>query len=422
MKAFALIDCNNFYVSCERVFNPRLHRKPVIVLSNNDGNVISRSQEAKDIGVEMGAPFYQIKKLIEEKGIFVFSSNYELYADMSDRVRGVLKGFVPEIEYYSIDECFFSLSGFESKNLDTYCREIKARVEQWTGIPVSIGVGETKSLAKCANKISKKSSKTLGVLNLVGSPFVDKALEQVKIGDVWGVGRAYEIFFKENGITTALGFKKAPEPFVKEKMGIVGVRILKELNGISCLPLEMVPPAKKQIGSNKGFGLLTESLIDLKEAITAYVTRCAEKTRQEKQAVKTMSVWVSTDPFRNDPQYSESITIEFPVATNYTPVLVKLACKGIDRLFKKGYRYKRVGVNFQELVSADQIQQNLFWSSNTVEEKALMTVVDQINGQCGAGTVRLAGEGFKHSWGTRFQYKSACYTTRWNELPIVRAC
>jgi DNA polymerase V len=422
MGAVALVDCNSFYASCEQLFNPRAWGRPVVVLSNNDGNIVARSKEAKELGIEMGIPVYQIRKQLEKMGVFVFSSNYTLYADMSDRVKSVLKEFSPEVEAYSIDECFLNLSGFQSKDLDTYCREIKTTVEQWTGIPVSIGAGETKSLAKIANKIAKKSPKAGGVLNLVGSPYIDQALDRVPIGDVWGVGGAYEAFFRENGITTALGYKKAPQAFIRQRMGVIGVRILKELNGTSCLPLELVPPKKKMIGSNKGFGILTESKEDLKEAITAYVTRTAEKARQENQAVKIMSVWVSTDPFRNDPQYSESIIVELPVATNYTPTLVMLASKAIERLYKKGYRYKRVGVLFQELVPADQVQQNLFWSNDAIGEKALMTVVDQINGQWGAGTIRLAQEGFSHHWGTKFQFKSPCYTTRWNELPIARAC
>lgn len=306
MGAIALVDCNSFYASCEQLFNPRAWGKPTVVLSNNDGNIVARSREAKALGIEMGVPVFQVRKQLEEMGVFVFSSNYALYADMSDRVKGVLGEFSPEVESYSIDECFLSLSGLQAKGLDTYCREIKATVEQWTGIPVSVGVGETKSLAKIANKIAKKSPKAGGVLNLAGSPYIDQALDRVPIGDVWGVGGAYESFFRENGITTALGFKKAPRPFIRQRMGVVGVRILKELNGISCLPLELVPPPKKMIGSSKGFGILTESKEDLKEAVTAYITRTAEKARQENQAVRVMSVWVSTDPFRNDPQYSDA--------------------------------------------------------------------------------------------------------------------
>ena len=233
LVAVALVDCNSFYASCEQLFNPRAFGRPVVVLSNNDGNVVARSKEAKALGIEMGVPVFQIRQALDEKGVFVFSSNYALYADMSDRVKGVLREFTPELEAYSIDECFLNLSGFGPKDLDAYCREIKETVEQWTGIPVSIGVGETKSLAKIANKIAKKSLKAGGVLNLVGSPYIDQALDRVPIGDVWGVGWAYEAFFKANGITTALGFKKAPQPFIRQKMGVVGVRILKELNGLS---------------------------------------------------------------------------------------------------------------------------------------------------------------------------------------------
>jgi len=414
----ALVDCNNFYVSCERVFNPRLDGRPVVVLSNNDGNIVARSNEAKALGIEMGAPAFELRQLIEREQVFVFSSNYTLYGDMAARVRDVLSRFTPELEIYSIDECFLNLAGIEE--LEAYGREIKETVERWTGIPVSVGIAETKSLAKIAQKVAKKSTKAAGVLNLVGSPHVDQALARVDVGDVWGVGPAYEKLLKENGIQTALDLKHAPETWIRAHMTVTGHRIVRELNGQPCIPLELAPPPKKMIGTSRGFGILIEDLQGLQEAITSYTTRSAEKARAQGQAVKTMLVWVATDRFRNDPQYSNAATVEIPVATDHTPTLVALARKAVEKLYRKGYRFKRVGVLFQELVPLDQVQTNLFWKAPAAASKALMRVVDQVNGAMGAGTLRLAAEGFTHRWATRFERKSPCYTTRWVELPHAR--
>ncbi len=422
MTLFALVDCNSFYASCEQAFNPKAWGKPVVVLSNNDGNIVARSREAKALGIGMGAPFFQERRRIEENGAFVYSSNYALYGDMSNRVRKVLSRFTPRIEVYSIDECFLDLSGFAPPGLTAYCRGIKETVENLTGIPVSIGVGETKSLAKIANKVAKKSAEADGVVNLVGSSDVDRALESVPIGDVWGVGWAYEEFLIGLGIENALGFKKAPSRLIRKKMGVVGVRILMELNGVSCLPLEQAPPPKKMIGSSKGFSFLVESKDLLKEAMTAYVTRTAEKARQQKQAVASMLVWISTDPFRErDPQYESSTICNLPEPTNYTPRLVMMANHAIDQLYQPGFKYKRIGLLYTELVPEDEIQQNLFWRADASRQNALMRVVDLINGKMGWGTVRISTEGFKRSWTTRFEYKSPRYTTRWDELPVARA-
>jgi DNA polymerase V len=419
LKAIALVDCNNFYVSCQRVFEPKLSGRPVVVLSNNDGNVIARSNEAKAF-VEMGSPLFKIKDLIKEHGIHVFSSNYALYGDMSARVKEVLARFSPKAENYSIDESFLDLSGFEHKDLDSYGREIKETVEQWTGIPVSVGIGETKSLAKISNKIAKRSAKASGVLNLVGSPYLDKALSQVDVGDVWGIGEAYETLLKQSGMPTALDLKHAPEHWVKTKLTVVGQRIVRELNGEQCIPLELIPPDKKMIGSAKGFGVLIEDMETMQEAIANFTTRSAEKVRAQKMAVKTMTVWVSTDTFRNEPQYQNAVDIELPVATDHTPTLVRFARAAISKIYKKSYRYKRVGILFNELIPADQVQGNLFWETPRNDDKVLMRVVDQLNGQFGRGTIRFLAQGVSDHWKTKFQFKSPSYTTRWSDIPIAR--
>ena len=422
MPVFALVDCNSFYASCEQVFNPKVWGKPVVVLSNNDGNIIARSKEAKAVGIGMAKPFFEIRDELEQNGVFVFSSNYALYGDMSNRVRKVLFRFSPHVELYSIDECFLDLSGFDQAKLTANGQTIKQTIETCTHIPVSVGIGATKSLAKIANKVAKKSAKANGVVNLYGSPHIDQALQSVPVGDIWGVGQAYEEFFRNMGAATAYAFKKMPDYQVRKRMGVVGARILMELNGVSCLPLEEVPQPKKMIGSQKGFGILVEDKEQLQEAMTAYVTRTAEKAREQKLAVVSMLMWVSTDPFRKqDPQYAESILYTLPEPTNYTPTLVRFGNKGIDLLYKPGYKYKRVGVQYTELVPAGETQQNLFWRPNTVRQNTLMAAVDQINGKLGRGTLRMAAEGFDHPWSTRFQYKSPRYTTCWEELPVAFA-
>ena len=382
---------------------------------------MARSNEAKALGIEMGAPVHLMKDLIKDKSVYVLSSNYTLYGDMSSRVKEVLRNFTPELEDYSIDECFLNLSAIQTNELTSYGREIKETVERWTGIPVTVGIAPTKSLAKIANKIAKKSSKAAGVLNLVASPFIDQALARIDVGDVWGVGPAYETLLKESGIHTALDLKHAPEHWIRSHMTVVGHRIVKELNGEPCIPLELIPPPKKMIGTSRGFGILIEDLQSLQEAVSTYTARAAAKARAQGQAVQSMTIWVATNSFNHDPQYSNAITVDLPVATDHSPTLVNLASRAIEKLYRKGYRYKRVGVLFPKLVPVDQVQQNLFWSEPAAENKALMRVVDQINGDMGAGTLRLAAEGMGQRWQTRFERKSPCYTTRWSDMPIARA-
>jgi DNA polymerase V len=278
----ALVDCNNFYVSCERVFDPALECRPVVVLSNNDGNVVARSNEAKALGIDMGAPVFQVKDLMDRHGVRVFSSNYTLYADMSKRVRETMRPFARRLEAYSIDECFLEVDGLTPAELEDWGRRLKEEVERCTGIPVTVGIAETKCLAKIANKVAKKSPKTRGVLDLFGSPHVDRALERLGVGDVWGVGPAYERMLEESGVKTALDLKHAPESWVRSKMTVVGHRIVKELNGIPCIPFEASAVPKQRIGTQRGFGVLVESLHDLQEAAASYVARIAEKARNAK--------------------------------------------------------------------------------------------------------------------------------------------
>jgi DNA polymerase V len=417
----ALVDCNNFYVSCERVFNPRLLRRPVVVLSNNDGIVVARSNEAKALGIQMGTPIHTIRDLVEEHGVVAFSSNYALYYDMSDRVREVLAQFSPQLEKYSIDECFLNLSGVSTEELPEYGRRIKTQVERWTGIPVSVGIASTKCLAKVANKIAKKSEKARGVLSLYQSTYLDRALETFDVGDLWYVGEAYERMLKENGISTALQLRDAPEQWVRSRMTVVGARIQSELRGISCIPLELIPPAKKMIGTAQGFGILLETLEELKEAAATRASEEALKLRNQKQAVAELTVWVQTNPFGRDPQYGDAITVELPVATNDTSRLIKYVVSAVEKLYKKGYRYKRIGINATRLVPEDSVQGNLFFKPEDPRRPVLMRVVDQLNALKGDGTIRMATVGLNQRWLTRFEKRSPHYTTNLKDVPIARA-
>ncbi len=419
-SVIALVDCNNFYVSCERLFNPRLARRPVVVLSNNDGCVVARSNEAKALGIQMGTPAHTIRNILNENTVSVFSSNYALYLDMSARVREVLAQFTPQIEKYSIDECFLSLSSVPVSELGDYGHRIKETVERWTGIPVSVGIASTKCLSKIANKLAKKSDKACGVLNLFQSPFLDEALSRTDVGDIWYVGEAYERMLKENGISTALEFRDAPEHWVRSRMTVVGARIQSELKGTSCITLELQPPPKKMVGTAQGFGVLIESLEELLEAAATRASEEALKLRQEKQAVKELTVWVQTNPFNHDPQYGDAVEVELPVATNNTSVLIGYVRAAVEKLYRKGYRYKRIGLLATRLEPANAVQGNLFMKPEDSHKPVLMRVIDQLNEVKGAGTIRMASVGMNQRWLTRFERKSPAYTTRFSDLPIAR--
>ena len=415
----ALVDCNNFFVSCERAFSPRLHKRPVVVLSNNDGLVIARSNEAKALGFQMGDAPFLMRDLIKDNNVVVMSSNYPLYFDMCDRVREVLSLFTPRLEKYSIDECFLDLSSIPNEELDGYGRRIKEMVERCTEIPVSVGIAATKCLGKVGNKIAKKSVKAKGVLNLFKSPYLEKALAQTDVGDLWFVGPSYERMLKENGINNALEFRDAPEHWVRSKMTVVGARIQSELKGVSCLPLELVPPAKKMVGTAQGFGVLIESLEELREAAATRASEEALKLRKEKQCVKELTIWIQTNPFGHDPQFGDAHTVVFPVATNDTSTLIRYVVAVVEGLYKPGYRYKRIGLNAGKLEPEDSVQGHLFVAQDD-RRPVLMKVIDQLNEVKGAGTIRMAAVGINQRWLTKFEKQSPHYTTRLRDLPIAR--
>lgn len=414
---FALVDCNNFYVSCERVFNPELIGKPVIILSNNDGCAVARSNEAKALGIKMAVPVFQIKDIIRDNGVQVYSSNYALYGDMSQRVMQTLTRFSPNLEVYSIDEAFLDLNGRQRTNLSDYGREIKETVEKWTGIPVSVGIAKTKTLAKLANQLAKKSKKANGVLDLSNSKYIDQALAAVTVGDVWGVGRKYAAFLKGKGIENALHLRDADDDFIKKRMGVVGLRLLNELRGVSCYPLEQSPSRRKSVTVSRTFREAITTIDELLEAVAAYVSRGAEKLRQEHSVAGVLIVYVMTNRFKDD-YYYRSVTLKLPVQTNGTLELIGYVHKGLREIYKKGGRYKKAGILLNDLSSETLIQANFFDTVNRPRAKKLMQAVDVINCEMGSGTIESGALGLSHNqgWKTSFKRRSQSYTTHWDHL------
>ncbi len=419
-EIYALVDCNNFFVSCERVFDPKLKNKPVVVLSNNDGCAISRSNEAKDLGIPMGAPMFKYQKLIKKYNIRLFSTNFVLYGDMSSRIMKTLSQFTPDIEIYSIDEAFLSLRGIKG-DLVNYCRHIKETVRKCTGIPISIGIGPTKTLAKAANKLAKKHSKFNGVLNLTDNLYSDELLNQLDVGDVWGVGRKYAKILRDNGIYTALGLKKARQKWIREKMTIMGERTVKELKGQSCLRLERVEQPKKSILFSRSFGKPMKNLQDLSEAVSYFTSSAAEQLRKHKLAANLAMVFVATNRFKkNEPQYFNGINFRLPVATSYTPELINYSLQSLKKIYRSGYQYKKAGVMMLDLIPEDKVQLNMFYENPNPQKDRLMQIYDEINKIWGGGAIKYAAEGIKRPWRMRQLSKSMCFTTHWEELLKIK--
>lgn len=417
----SLVDCNNFYVSCERVFDPKLEGRSVVVLSNNDGVIISRSNEAKALGIGMAVPFFKIRRLIEANDVQVFSANFPLYGDMSQRVMNTLSQFTPDMEIYSIDEAFLDFSGFKGVDLTAYGRKIRGTVKQWTGIPVSIGIAGTKTLAKIGNEIAKRSPKAEGVVNLVKSEHLDQALARVEVEEVWGIGRRSAPRLRDKGIETALDLREAEEAWIKNKFGLPGLRTVLELRGTPCLTLESSPPPKQGITTSRSFGAPVESLDDLKEAVADYVSHAAEKLRGQESLARILTVFLMTNPFGKDSQYHNAIPIELPIPTDSTPELLHQALAGTERIFRKGYRYHKAGVMLSGLLPRGQVQADLWEKEGPDPERRrkLMQALDRVNARMGAGTVAFAAEGIHKVWRMKSERRSKRYTTRWDELVEV---
>lgn len=423
--ALALVDCNSFYASCERVFDPRLEGKPVVVLTNNDGCVIARTAEAKALGITMGQPYFQVKPLCERHGVVVKSSNYTLYGDMSRRVMEVLAQATPDLEVYSIDEAFLDLTHWPAAEREARARALQQQVLRWTGIPVGIGLGTTKTLAKLANRLAKSSAKTRGVLDLVGSPHLETALTRTAIGDVWGIGRRWSAKLSAQGITTARHLRDADEVWIKKHLGIVGLRTVRELRGISCLALEDAPPPRQSVCVSRSLPSAVTTLAALSEAAATFTARAAEKIRAAGLVATHVTVSAETDRFRTEaPQYGMAVTCAFAAPTNEALSLVPAALRATERIYQPGYGFRRVAVVLTGLQAAGAVQPDLFATPDP-KQAAVTEAVDAIARKFGPQAVRLAAEGTPDLGSiarfTHREHLSPAFTTRLADIPIVRA-
>jgi len=422
---FALVDCNNFYASCERLFNPALRSSPVVVLSNNDGCIIARSEEAKALGIQMGTPVFKCRELLRRHKVAVFSSNYPLYGDMSSRVMMTLAGLAPDIELYSIDEAFLAMSSFGRYDLTEYARLIRRRVRQHTGIPVCVGMAPTKTLAKVANRLAKKNPHYQGVCLLDRSELIASALAMTKAEDVWGIGRQSTKLLSLRNITTAADLAAAPAPWVRKHLHITGAKVQAELNGISCLPMELVRVAKQSICTSRSFGKSVSTWEELHQAVATFAGKCAVKLRKEGAAASLLTLFIGTSPF-DDQQArywgTKTVSLQYPTQDSMT--LIRAAQSVLDLLFRGGYAYKKAGVIVSELSPLALAGRTLSLfadeaAADSEQSKKLMLLMDGINQRYGRGAVRLASEN-AGNWKPNQDCLSPCYTTRWGDILEVK--
>ena len=415
---FALVDCNNFYASCEKLFRPDLADTPVVVLSNNDGCVVARSKEAKALGIKMGIPIFKIQAQIRQHGIQVFSSNYSLYADMSDRVMRTLEDMAPKVEIYSIDEAFLDLTGIQSAiSLVDFGQQVKHTIDRWIGIAVCVGIAPTKTLAKLANHAAKKYPATQGVVDLTDRNRQRKLLALTPVEDIWGVGRRLSVRLQAMGIDTALDLANTSAKLIRQQFSVVLERTVRELNGESCIALEQIPATKKQIICSRSFGARVTSLVQMRQAVCQHATRAAEKLRKERQQAKLLSVFIRTSPYQNNtPQYSNALTAELPRPSDDTRDLIQLSIRLLDQLWRDGYDYAKAGVVLSDFYDIGTYQAGLFdQPSAHTNSRQLMHVVDEIN-HSGLGKVFFARQGIKKDWAMKREHLSPAYTSRWNGL------
>ncbi len=417
---FALVDCNNFYASCERVFRPDLNGKPIVVLSNNDGCVIARSNEAKALGIPMGAPAFEYENTFKQHNVHVFSSNFALYGDMSFRVMDILSNYSPDIEIYSIDEAFLKLKGFEHINLQQYGEKMHHQVSKWTGIPISIGIAPTKALAKLANRIAKKfPQKTNHVYIIDNEEKRIKALKWLKIDDVWGIGRQHAKRLKAFNVYSAYDFAQLPNEWVRKHLTVVGLRLKQDLQGIPTLDLETLQP-KKNIATTRSFESNYTQLEQLQERIATFATSCAEKLRQQKSCCNSLMVFIHTNGHRTDlPQYSRNIVVKLPFPTNSSIDLAKFAIQALQLIFQPGYQYKKAGVIVQDFTPDNIVQTTLFDVRNT-RHIPLMKAVDKINQCYGQQKIRLASQDPKKVWKMNQEKLSPRYTTKLSDIISIK--
>jgi len=412
----ALIDCNSFYVSCERLFNPKIDNKPVVVLSNNDGCVISRSTEAKKIGIKMGEPYFKVKSLVKKNNVHIFSSNYALYGDISRRVMKTLKSFSDKIEIYSIDEAFVDLSHVKDKEVENYGKEIRERILKWTGIPTSVGISNTKTLSKVANHIAKKNKN--GVMYLKEN--IDESLKNFHISDIWGVGKQLSKLYIKNGIDTAYKLKNISNTWVKKSTNVLGAKTVMELRGIACISLETQETKRKSCCVSRSFGKKVESLEKLQESITTHCLNAAEKIRNDNQITRSITIFIRTSPFdKNRKYYSNSITIDLPVATSNSLALVKTAISGLKKIYKYGYFYQKAGITLSKLTESSESELNLLAPIIENKSETLMRAIDFTNAKYGRNAISIAQAGVNNSWKMRREHSSKIDTASFDLLPKI---
>jgi DNA polymerase V len=416
---FALVDCNNFYVSCERLFRPELRNRPVVVLSNNDGCIIARSNEAKALGFDMAAPYFKAKELIRRHQVRVFSSNYALYGNLSSRVMTILQEMEGQVEIYSIDEAFIALPVDSHFDVSAYAAQVRERIFQCVGISVSIGIGTTKTLAKIANRLAKKEAAHQGVFIFPPGNQGDKLLSQIEVGDVWGIGRRSTEKLRRQGIINALHLKKADPKWIRRQLTVTGARTVMELNDTSCIALDQSAGTRKSVLSSRSFKKPVQSLGELKEAVATYAALATAKLRDQNLVAGALQVFIATNSFDKQlAPYANSQMLTLAAPTSHTPTLIRLALKGLAIIYREGLGYQKAGVLLTGLCSKDCRQQNLFTVPNQ-DSATLMTALDNINNRWGRNTLHYAAEGISKPWAMRQDFKSPAYTSNWQELPLV---
>lgn len=420
MTALALIDGNSFYCSCERVFDAKLEKRPVIVLSNNDGCAVARTAEAKALGIKMGQPMFQIRDLCRQNNVAVFSSNYALYGDMSRRMNEVYQGFSPDIEIYSIDESFLDAAPIPERDRTAWASDLRATTRQWTGIPCSVGIGPTKTLAKLANKASKKLPS--GVLDLSDPAEQDRVMADFPIGDVWGIGRASQGKLVALGIQFAGQLRDMGPKLARQLMTVVGEKTVLELNGIPCIALEAVAPQRQGCAVTRSFGQRVTMKSEMEQAVAGYATRLGEKLRRHGLATDHVTVFMHTSRFNDEePQRSVSMTVDIPEATNDSLALIRAAKSAVDALWQSGFRYSKAGIITQDLVPPAERQWALFDNMDHEKAAKVMAAMDEANRRWGRATVvpaaTMGGPAKQQTFSTKFEMRSPRFTTRWDELP-----
>jgi len=419
-KKIALVDCNSFYVSCERLFNPSISKKPVVVLSGNDGCVISRSTEAKRLGIKMGEPYFKVKKIVKENDVKTFSTNFALYGDISRRIMRTLKQFSPQMEIYSIDEAFLDLSSIKDEDLLEHGYKIRKTILQWTGIPTSIGIARTKTLSKAANYIAKKEKS--GVVDLINSKKIDELLSEIKINDVWGVGKQLTKLYIKNGINTAHDLKNVHNGWIKKNTNVFGSRTAMELKGIPCISLDPCEEKRKSCCVSRSFDKKIVKLEDLNEAVAIHCLNAAEKIRLDDQTVKRITIFIRTSLFQTSGgYYSNSKNVDLPIRTNDSIILLKQSLIALKSIFKKGYKYQKAGIIFSNLKDVKTYNKNLFSSINDEEKRTkLMKAIDHTNMKYGRHSLSIAQAGFGKKLNTKQQHSSKIDTACFAFLPTVR--